>query len=61
LGAFSLVSPLLLLLFPYRFRIVSASGSENDRRTIGGRYENDTGLIRERYGFDTYPIRDRFI
>ena len=24
------------VLFPYRFRIVSASGSENDRRTIGG-------------------------
>ena len=38
-----------LVLFPYRFRIVSASGSENDRRTIGERYGINTGLIRERY------------
>ena len=50
-----------LILFPYCFRIVSASGSENDRRTIGGRYENDTGLIRDRYGNDTRLIRDRFV
>ena len=38
-----------LILFPYCFRIVSASGSENDRRTIGERYGINTGLIRERY------------
>ena len=38
-----------LILFPYCFRIVSASGSENDRRTIGERYGIDTGLIRDRY------------
>ena len=38
-----------LILFPYCFRIVSASGSENDRRTIGERYGIDTGLIREQY------------
>ena len=50
-----------LILFPYCFRIVSASGSENDRRTIGGRYENDTGLIRDRYGNDTRPIRNRIV
>ena len=36
-----------LVLFPYRFRIVSASGSENDRRTIGERYGINTGLIRD--------------
>ena len=57
MGASSLVSPLLLLLFPYCFRIVSASGSENDRRTIGGRYENDTGLIRDRYVTDLFSRR----
>ena len=38
-----------LILFPYCFRIVSASGSENDRRTIGERYGIDTRTIRERY------------
>ena len=38
-----------LILFPYCFRIVSASGSENDRRTIGERYGINTGLIRDRY------------
>ena len=36
-----------LVLLPYRFRIVSASGSENDRRTIGERYGINTGLIRD--------------
>ena len=45
-----------LILFPYCFRIVSASGSENDRRTIGERYEDDTGLIRERYENDTRTV-----
>ena len=38
-----------LILFPYCFRIVSASGSENDRRTIRDQYGINTGLIRERY------------
>ena len=41
-----------LILFPYCFRIVSASGSENDRRTIGERYGINTGLIRDRYETD---------
>ncbi len=45
-----------LILFPYCFRIVSASGSENDRRTIGERYGIDTGLIRERYENDTRTV-----
>ena len=36
-----------LVLFPYRFRIVSASGSENDRRTIRDQYGINTGLIRD--------------
>ena len=49
-----------LILFPYCFRIVSASGSENDRRTIGERYGNDTGTIRDRYGINTGLIRDRY-
>ena len=49
-----------LILFPYCFRIVSASGSENDRRTIGERYGIDTGSIRDQYGIDTRPIRDRY-
>ena len=49
-----------LILFPYCFRIVSASGSENDRRTIGERYGNDTGSIRDRYGINTGLIRDRY-
>ena len=49
-----------LILFPYCFRIVSASGSENDRRTIGERYGIDTGLIRERYENDTRTIRERY-
>ena len=47
-----------LILFPYCFRIVSASGSENDRRTIGERYGIDTGLIRNQYGINTRTIRD---
>ena len=38
-----------LILFPYCFRIVSASGSENDRRTIRDQYGIDTRTIRERY------------
>ena len=45
-----------LTLFPYCFRIVSASGSENDRRTIGERYGINTGLIRERYENDTRTV-----
>ena len=45
-----------LILFPYCFRIVSASGSENDRRTIGERYGIDTGLIRERYENNTRTV-----
>ena len=45
-----------LVLFPYRFRIVSASGSENDRRTIGERYGINTGLIRERYENNTRTV-----
>ena len=45
-----------LILFPYCFRIVSASGSENDRRTIGERYGNDTGSIRDRYETDTRTV-----
>ena len=49
-----------LILFPYCFRIVSASGSENDRRTIGERYGIDTGSIRDQYGIDTRLIRDRY-
>ena len=48
-----------LVLFPYRFRIVSASGSENDRRTIGERYGINTGLIRDWYEIDTRAIRER--
>ena len=47
-----------LILFPYCFRIVSASGSENDRRTIGERYGIDTGSIRDQYVIDTRPIRN---
>jgi len=45
-----------LILFPYCFRIVSASGSENDRRTIRDQYGIDTRLIRERYENDTRTI-----
>ena len=45
-----------LILFPYCFRIVSASGSENDRRTIGEQYGIDTGLIRERYENNTRTV-----
>ena len=40
----------------YCFRIVSASGSENDRRTIRDQYGIDTGLIRERYENDTRTV-----
>ena len=49
-----------LILFPYCFRIVSASGSENDRRTIGERYGINTGSIRDQYGIDTRTIRERY-
>ena len=45
-----------LILFPYCFRIVSASGSENDRRTIGERYGIDTGSIRDQYETDTRTV-----
>ena len=45
-----------LILFPYCFRIVSASGSENDRRTIGERYGIDTGSIRDWYETDTRTV-----
>ena len=45
-----------LILFPYCFRIVSASGSENDRRTIGERYGIDTGSIRNQYVIDTRMV-----
>ena len=45
-----------LILFPYWFRIVSASGSENDRRTIGERYGIDTGSIRDWYETDTRTV-----
>ena len=45
-----------LILFPYCFRIVSASGSENDRRTIRDQYGINTGLIRERYENDTRTV-----
>ena len=50
--------PFEQISFTYRFRIVSASGSENDRRTIGEQYGIDTGSIRDRYGIDTRMIRD---
>ena len=50
--------PFEQISFTYRFRIVSASGSENDRRTIGEQYGIDTGLIRDRYENDTRMIRD---
>ena len=54
----SLPAYIELILFPYCFRIVSASGSENDRRTIGERYGIDTGSIRDQYVIDTRPIRN---
>ena len=56
----SLHPPSPQVSFPYRFRIVSASGSENDRRTIGERYGNDRRTIRDQYGIDTRSIRDRY-
>ncbi len=49
-------NPHRLRIVTYCFRIVSASGSENDRRTIGERYGIDTGLIRERYETDTRTV-----
>ena len=50
--------PFEQISFTYRFRIVSASGSEYDRRTIGEQYGIDTGSIRNQYGIDTRMIRD---
>ena len=50
--------PFEQISFTYRFRIVSASGSENDRRTIGEQYGIDTESIRDRYENDTRMIRD---
>ena len=50
--------PFKQISFTYRFRIVSASGSENDRRTIGEQYGIDTESIRDRYENDTRMIRD---
>ena len=55
--------------FPYSFRIVSASGSENDRTTKEGgkkeerrknegRYGNNTGLIRDRYETERLPSEE---
>ena len=49
-------NPHRLRIVTYCFRIVSASGSENDRRTIGERYGINTGLIRERYETDTRTV-----
>ena len=51
------------VLFPYSFRIVSASGSENDRTTKEGgkkeeRYGNNTGLIRDRYETERLPSEE---
>ena len=40
----------------YCFRIVSASGSENDRRTIRDQYGIDTRTIRERYENNTRTV-----
>ena len=47
-----------LVLFPYRFRIVSASGSENDRTTKEGGKKEERRTIRKPCGIDTRPIRD---
>ena len=49
-------NPHRLRIVTYCFRIVSASGSENDRRTIGERYGIDTGSIRDRYENDTRTV-----
>ena len=49
-------NPHRLRIVTYCFRIVSASGSENDRRTIGERYGINTRLIRERYENDTRTV-----
>ena len=54
----SVVPSLFLLLFPYSFRILSASGSENDRTTKEGGKKEERRTIREQYGIDTRPIRD---
>ena len=48
--------PLQHISTSYCFRIVSASGSENDRRTIRDQYGINTGLIRERYENDTRTV-----
>ena len=49
-------NPHRLRIVTYCFRIVSASGSENDRRTIRDQYGIDTGLIRDRYETDTRTV-----
>ena len=49
-------NPHRLRIVTYCFRIVSASGSENDRRTIRDRYGINTRLIRERYENDTRTV-----
>ncbi len=48
--------PIEQISFTYRFRIVSASVSENDRRTIREQYGIDTESIRDQYGIDTRTI-----
>ena len=48
--------PLQHISTSYCFRIVSASGSENDRRTIGERYGINTGSIRDWYENDTRTV-----
>ena len=53
-------NPHRLRIVTYCFRIVSASGSENDRRTIRDRYGINTGLIRDRYenGLFRFPTEE---
>lgn len=46
--------------FPYPFRIISASGSENDRTTKEGGKKEERRMIREQYGNNTGLIRDRY-
>ena len=43
-----------LILFPYCFRIVSASGSENDRTTKKGATKDERRMIRDRYETNTW-------
>ena len=53
-------NPHRLRIVTYCFRIVSASGSENDRRRIRDRYGINTGLIRDRYenGLFRFPTEE---